>query len=286
LGVGVVTGEWGMENGEGRGIGEEGERQEQASAEGQHGQRGQDGQGQGEENGELGMENGEGRGNGEEGERQEQASAEGQQGQRGQDGQGQGREGEGSEEGQQAMGQGQGQGQGQSEGEGGEGEASSRSVSMNPAGQRQGGGSTTRGGGDDRDGGFAGVRAPLFFEEGGVAAEEDRRPITGDGYRDWSDRLRDVEEMLDDDEMRRLAAQALDGAREMRRDFTRNDAPPNQELVQRQVAGPLVELRDRVFEELAKQDGEGNLVPLDRDPVPVRYRELVRGYYERLGSGE
>jgi hypothetical protein len=119
-----------------------------------------------------------------------------------------------------------------------------------------------------------------------VAAAEDDRPLTGDGYRDWTDRLRDVEEMLEDQEMRQLASQALDRAREMRRDFTRNDAPPNRDLVQRQVAGPLVELRDRVFEELARQDEDGSLVPLDRDPVPVRYRELVRGYYERLGSGE
>jgi hypothetical protein len=144
----------------------------------------------------------------------------------------------------------------------------------------------TRGGGDDRGGGIEPGRAPLFFEEGGVAAEADDRPITGDGYREWTDRLRDVEEMLEDREMRELAAKALDRARELRREVTRNDAPPNQELVQRQVAGPLMELRDRVFEELARQDEDGSLVPLDRDPVPVRYRELVRGYYERLGSGE
>ncbi|MEM8955386.1 MAG: hypothetical protein AAGD22_14625 [Verrucomicrobiota bacterium] len=283
----TAQGGQGDENGEGRGNepGRDERGQGQASAEGQQGERGQGGQGgQGGQAGEEGA----GRGSGEP---REQASAETQ---RGQEGQGQGSgEGQESSEGQQAMGQGQG-GQGQEEGSEREGEPREEQAGARGQlaggdgrrGERAGGGSATRGGGDDRDGGYGGIRAPLFFEQGGVAAEEDRRPITGEGYRDWSDRLRDVEEMLEDEEMRRLAAQALDGAREMRRDFTRNDAPPNQELVQRQVAGPLVELRDRVFEELAKQDGEGNLVPLDRDPVPVRYRELVRGYYERLGSGE
>jgi len=134
-------------------------------------------------------------------------------------------------------------------------------------------------------GGIGPARAPLFFETGGVAPGDRGGPITGEGYRDWTDRLRDVEEMLEDPEMRRLAARALDRTRDLRRDFKRNDAPPNQELVQRQVAGPLLELRDRVFEELARKDESGKLVPLDRDPVPMRYRELVRGYYERLGSG-
>jgi hypothetical protein len=57
-------------------------------------------------------------------------------------------------------------------------------------------------------------------------------------------------------------------------------------LVQQQVAGPLVELRDRVAEELLRRTSKKAIVPLDRDPVPPKYSEKTRLYYERLGSGK
>jgi len=94
------------------------------------------------------------------------------------------------------------------------------------------------------------------------------------------------EALLQTFHLRPQAAQALDRARELRGDFKRNNLPPTREIVQRQVGGPLVELRSRVFEELARKGSEDRLVPLDRDPVPSRYRELVRGYYRQLGGGE
>ncbi len=53
-----------------------------------------------------------------------------------------------------------------------------------------------------------------------------------------------------------------------------------------QIAGPLVELRSRVSEELARRESKEALVPIDRDPVPTRYSELVRRYYEELGKSE
>ena len=51
-------------------------------------------------------------------------------------------------------------------------------------------------------------------------------------------------------------------------------------------AGPShmpIEVIDQIREELARRSGENPLVPLDRDPVPGRYSELVRRYYEQLG---
>jgi len=126
---------------------------------------------------------------------------------------------------------------------------------------------------------------PLFFESEATLRIDDN-PITGGGYQEWTDRLRDLEEMLQDSEQRQLASQALDRARGLRSDFRRNNLPPSREIVQRQVGGPLVELRNRVFEELARKGSGDKLVPLDRDPVPSRYRELVRGYYRQLGGGE
>jgi hypothetical protein len=53
-----------------------------------------------------------------------------------------------------------------------------------------------------------------------------------------------------------------------------------------EIAGPLVELRTRVSEELARRESKEALVPIDRDPVPTRYSELVRRYYEELGKSE
>ena len=48
----------------------------------------------------------------------------------------------------------------------------------------------------------------------------------------------------------------------------------------------MIELQQRLADEIAKQDSPDSLVPVDRDPVPTRYRDLVRGYYEKLGSGK
>jgi hypothetical protein len=52
------------------------------------------------------------------------------------------------------------------------------------------------------------------------------------------------------------------------------------------ILNPLVELRGKVTEELARKEGKNPLAPLDRDPVPEQYRELVQKYYEQLGAGK
>ena len=46
----------------------------------------------------------------------------------------------------------------------------------------------------------------------------------------------------------------------------------------------LVEVRDLITEELARRGSREALVPIDRDPVPTRFSELVRRYYEELGK--
>lgn len=111
-------------------------------------------------------------------------------------------------------------------------------------------------------------------------------PIGGDDFVEWSDRLRDVEEMLDDPELRAEAARIRDRARGFRIELKRHSKEPSWDLVELQVAKPLAELRDRVVEELLRRSGEDTAVPLDRDPVPTRFTEQVRRYYEQLGSGE
>jgi hypothetical protein len=111
-------------------------------------------------------------------------------------------------------------------------------------------------------------------------------PLTGDDFVDWSDRLRDVEEMVDLPDVRNEVARIRDRARVMRMDFKREGKKPDWAVVRLQISGPLVEVRDRVAEELARRESNDALVPIDRDPVPPQFSELVRRYYEQLGKSE
>lgn len=112
-------------------------------------------------------------------------------------------------------------------------------------------------------------------------------PLTGEGFRDWTDRLRDVEEMVADPELRSEAAQIRDRAREVRRDLKRQSESPQWDLVEEMIATPLRELKKSVSEELMRRSADKNAtVPIDRDPVPDQYKDAVQRYYESLGSGK
>ena len=102
---------------------------------------------------------------------------------------------------------------------------------------------------------------------------------------DFADRLRDVEEMVDDPQLRSDAARIRDRLRDFREEVKRHSKEPNWELVEKMVAQPLEELRNRVAEELRRRRGDKELAPLDRDPVPEKYEDRVRLYYEQLGTG-
>jgi hypothetical protein len=149
-------------------------------------------------------------------------------------------------------------------------------------------GSSGRRGGPRTVGGQRGGGSRTFVDQlgGATGGEYWNGPITGVDYGPWSDRLRDVEEMLDFPELRARAAQIRDRARLVRLEVKRTAAEPKWDLVQMQIFRPLVELRDRVSEELARRESKEALVPIDRDPVPTRYSELVRRYYERLGKSD
>ena len=109
-------------------------------------------------------------------------------------------------------------------------------------------------------------------------------PITGNGYGGWSDRLRDVEEIVDSPDLRNAVATAREHARLLRQDFKNNQRQPDWEKVQREVVKPLVEVRNQISDELARRGSKESLAPIDRDPVPNRYAESVRKYYEVLGK--
>lgn len=97
--------------------------------------------------------------------------------------------------------------------------------------------------------------------------------------------MRDVEEMVSDPDLRSQIAQIRDRARQMRIDVKRHSQSPNWDLVNTSIYGPMLELRTLLAEEIARRDSSDGIVPIDRDPVPERYSELVERYYERLGSG-
>lgn len=212
----------------------------------------------------------------------------GQPGQRGEGKQAGQQPGEGQPQGQQPGQQQPGQQQGQQPGQRGEGQPQQGQGQQQPGqgqqqpgqqqpGQQRGGPrSLTEQGG--REGGGALTR------EG--ARERTAAPLSGNDFLNWSDRLRDVEEMVDDPELRAEAARIRDRARSIRAEAKRHSATPNWDLVQQQVAGPLVELADRVAEELIRRSSKQAIVPLDRDPVPPKYSEKTRRYYEQLGSGK
>jgi hypothetical protein len=99
--------------------------------------------------------------------------------------------------------------------------------------------------------------------------------------------LRDVEEMVDDPEIRSRAARIRDRARDVRTDLIRHSKNPQWDLGEKMIAEPLRELQRDVQEEFMRRSAEKNaLVPIDRDPVPNEYSGAVREYYERIGSGQ
>jgi hypothetical protein len=136
-------------------------------------------------------------------------------------------------------------------------------------GQREG---NRRGGNNDGGGGGG----PLDFENSG--------PITGEKFVEWSDRLRSVEEMLDEPALRTEAARIREIAKGVRSEFKRHSVEPKWDVVRSQIHRPLAELRNRVTDEIARKDNQEALVPIDRDPVPARFTEQVRKYYEDLGK--
>ena len=113
-----------------------------------------------------------------------------------------------------------------------------------------------------------------------------RGPLTGQNFTQFSDRLREVEEMIDLQNLQNEVASVRDRARAIRAEFKRNGKEPQWEFVQLQIEKPLTEIQQQIGEELARRLSKEAVVPIDRDPVPQQYSELVRRYYETLGGSD
>ncbi|HEX42595.1 MAG TPA: hypothetical protein ENN81_11155 [Phycisphaerales bacterium] len=116
--------------------------------------------------------------------------------------------------------------------------------------------------------------------------QQRRGPIAGRDYRDWSDRLREVEEMLSSRDLREQAAQVRERAREVRTEVTRHGKEPQWDVIEQQITRPLTELYRRLSEELVRLESDKAMAPIDRDPVPGRFDDMVRRYFENLGGGQ
>ncbi|MBM80476.1 MAG: hypothetical protein CMJ78_07775 [Planctomycetaceae bacterium] len=123
-----------------------------------------------------------------------------------------------------------------------------------------------------------------FFENGFTGGEGG--PLTGANYQEWSDRMRELEETVDDPKLRADIARVRDRVKGMRIEFKRHSKEPKWDLVKMDVLQPMLELQKRLAEEIAKRSSNESLVPIDRDPVPARFAQQVEEYYERLGSGK
>jgi hypothetical protein len=158
------------------------------------------------------------------------------------------------------------------------------------AGQRQGGrnGGNANGGGAEggNTGGGDGLRQFVQQLGRGDRNQDAGGPITGNDYVNWSDRLRDVEQVLDSQDLRNQLATVRERAAVIRGAYRDRGRIPDGEVVRQQILAPLSQVRVWLQEELARKENVNSLVPLDRDPVPENYSELVRKYYEKLGSAQ
>ncbi len=117
----------------------------------------------------------------------------------------------------------------------------------------------------------------------GQSGNNGSRPLTGNEFSEWSDQLRDVEEMLDDPELRNRVAQVRDRAKAMRAEYKRHGEEPKWDLVKSQLLNEMQLLEQRITQELAKRESDRAMVPIDREPVPEEFDSLVQKYYELLG---
>jgi len=167
--------------------------------------------------------------------------------------------------------------------------ADSRSEQQQRGGNQTGGDRTRMNLGGPRAGGAEGAdlsgtlrRAfDTLFDE---VPDDQSGPITGEGYAAWSDRLRDVEDLVDIPDLRNELSRVRDRARQLRQEFKRDRKKPDWAVVRLQIVQPLVEVQNQIAEELARRESREALVPIDRDPVPARFSDLVRRYYEQLGK--
>ena len=85
-------------------------------------------------------------------------------------------------------------------------------------------------------------------------------------------------------EARERMQQARERAERMRAEFKRHGNPPQWEDIDTLILSPIQEVHSWVQQELLRKDRSDVLQPVDRDPVPPKFTESVKRYYEALGG--
>jgi hypothetical protein len=70
----------------------------------------------------------------------------------------------------------------------------------------------------------------------------------------------------------------------MRADYKRHGNPPQWEDIDTSVLTPIREVESWVQQELLRKEKPDTLQPIDRDPVPPKFANSVKKYYEALGG--
>jgi hypothetical protein len=122
------------------------------------------------------------------------------------------------------------------------------------------------------------------FGNTGRSSDNPRGPLTGENFGEWADRLRTVEELVGSPELRERLAGARTQAEEIRRMNHRSGKAPQWNMVELSIVKPLEDARAWLRQELSQRENPDALQPVDRDPVPERFAESVRKYYEALGQ--
>ena len=108
--------------------------------------------------------------------------------------------------------------------------------------------------------------------------------ISGQGYEQWRDRMADLEAILTDPDAQSAVARARKASLEMRKDYKRHARLPDQAKIDQAILHPLNEAAKALDARLNDLDQKDPLAPVGRDPVPERYTEIVRQYFEELGK--
>ena len=160
------------------------------------------------------------------------------------------------------------------------------SEAQQPGGQP---GQATPGPGGSSGGRSGAARSPLTAEQlldrWSEFVGPGGNPLTTDAYRDWMDRLGEVEGLVPEGPLREEATRIRQAAAEMRRDLQRHSKVPDPMDIDEMIVKPLDSLARRVAAERARIEGRDPSIRLDRDPVPAEFADEVREYFQRLGAG-
>lgn len=142
----------------------------------------------------------------------------------------------------------------------------------NRQGRDRGGGGD---GGSDRTGGVDFDQ--LVGGDGSRSGRGGSGPITTEGFTEWSDRLREVEEMIDIPDLRNDVATARDRARRTRQELRRDLKKPDWAVVRLEILGPLAEVGRQLDDELARRTTNNRCFPSTATPFPTGTRNWCGG---------